>query len=406
MTKNHIALFLLLLTSSALFAQINFEKGYFISNNGQKTDCYIKNVDWINNPVEFEYRMTPEGDMRIGKLNAIKEFTIPSICKYEKHTVNVDMSQRNVGKLNYDKKPEWQEKTILLNVLVEGDATLYRYKDADLSRFFFKKGNAKIQQLVFKNYLTEDGQLAENNEYRQQLYTSLVCESISRKRVSKLRHNRNALSQFFVDYNTCKNNDFTVYEQVNKGKFSIRANIGVSSQKTVLKTGSLFGFSTDSGVETEQKWTPRIGVDLEYLLPFNKNKWAVFIEPNYQSYKGAGSITSPTTGTVRTYGVEYSAIQVPLGVRHYMFLNDTSKLFLNAGILVDFPLSTELSGILSIKDDSFKTAAGALFGLGYSYDNTYFVEMRFGTGRELLEKTAQTTLKLSQFSFIVGYRFF
>jgi len=116
-------------------------------------------------------------------------------------------------------------------------------------------------------------------------------------------------------------------------------------------------------------------------------------------------LTSPTNGTVRSYEVEYSSIQVPLGVRHYMFLNDTSKLFINAGIIVDFPLSNTLGGVISIKNDSFRTSVGGVFGLGYSYDNTYFLEMRVTTPRELLEKTSQTTLKLNQASIIFGYRF-
>lgn len=405
MTKNYIALCILLVTTSGLFAQIKFEKGYFISTNNQKTDCYIKNVDWINNPVDFEYKLTLEGASKTGRISSIKEFSVPTIFKYQKHTVQVDMSENDLAKLSYDKNPEWEEKTVFLNVLVEGKATLYHYKDSDVSRFFFKKEAADISQLIFKSFITEDGDVAENNQFRQKLYTELQCKSISRNRVSKLRCIKNDLTPFFIDYNTCKNNDFEAYKQVTKGKLSIRAEIGVNSQKTVLKTGSLYGFSTESGLDSEQKWSPRIGVDVEYVLPFNKSKWAAFIAPYYQSYKGTGSLTSQTTGIVRSYEVEYSSIQVPLGVRHYMFLNDTSKLFLNAGIVFDFPLSNKLSGILAIKDDTFRTSFGGIVGLGYSYNNTYFLEMRLTSPRELLEKSSQTTLKLNQASIILGYRF-
>ena len=31
-------------------AQVIFEKGYFINREGQKTECFIKNLDWRNNP--------------------------------------------------------------------------------------------------------------------------------------------------------------------------------------------------------------------------------------------------------------------------------------------------------------------------------------------------------------------
>ena len=39
------------------FAQISFEKGYFINNANQKTNCLIKNQDWKDNPTEFEYKL-------------------------------------------------------------------------------------------------------------------------------------------------------------------------------------------------------------------------------------------------------------------------------------------------------------------------------------------------------------
>jgi len=235
MTKNCISLLLLLLTTSSLFAQINFEKGYFISSNGQKTDCYIKNVDWVSNPVDFEYKLTLEGDSKTGRISSVKEFSVPTIFKYQKHTVQVDMSDNELSKMSYDKNPEWKEKTVFLNVLVEGNATLYHYKDSDVSRFFFKKQYTDITQLIFKSFITKDGDIAENNQFRQKLYTELQCESISRNRVSKLRCIKNDLTSFFVHYNACKNNDFETYNQVTKGKLNIRAEIGMNSQKTNLK---------------------------------------------------------------------------------------------------------------------------------------------------------------------------
>ena len=36
-----------------LSAQISFEQGYFINNEGTKTICSIKNIDWRNNPLRW-----------------------------------------------------------------------------------------------------------------------------------------------------------------------------------------------------------------------------------------------------------------------------------------------------------------------------------------------------------------
>ncbi|WP_053002194.1 outer membrane beta-barrel protein [Kordia jejudonensis] len=406
MNKNFLTLLLLLLSASGLFAQIKFEKGYFISNNGQKTDCYIKNVDWLNNPTDFTYKLTEDGEIQTGKLVAVKEFVIPSVCKYEKHTVLIDFSNTDLSKLNYDKNPEWKEQTVFLNVLVEGKASLYRYKNGELSKLFYKIDDGQIKQLIKKSYLSKDGKLAENNEYRQQLYTDLACESISRNSISRLRYNKNDITKLFVAYNTCMNDDFTAFKQTTNGKIGIRANIGANYQKTVLETGNSFFGSSASSVDSEQKFSPRIGVDVEYVFGFNKSKWAVFIEPSYQSYKGSGTFVRVNIGSRSDYEIEYSAIQLPIGIRHYMFLDNTSKLFLNFGAIVDVTLNTKSDGLLSLQNDNFKTSAGAVFGIGYSYENTYSIELRYTTPRELLEKTTGTSLKLHQVGLLVGYRFF
>lgn len=406
MTKNCIALLLLVLTTSGLFAQIKFEKGYFISTNGQKTDCYIKNVDWLNNPVDFTYKLNLDGDAKIGKITTVKEFVIPSICKYQKHTVQIDISTSDLSKLNYDKNPIWDEQTVFLNVLVEGKASLYRYKNGDLSKLFYKKDDGQIKQLIKKSYLSEDGELAENNEYRQQLYTALACESISRNSISRLRYNKNDITKFFIEYNTCKNDDFTKYGQNDKGKIHLRAEIGIMSQKTTLENGETISGLGSNTSETGQNWSPRIGIDFEYVLPFNKNKWAVFIAPYYQSFKGEGEFKAAPLRLVPdlTYEVEYAAIQLPVGVRHYIFLNNDSRIFLNAGIIMDVPLKQNFEANAASLNEDFKTSAGGIFGIGFNY-NKYYAEARITTARDLIEKSANFSLDLSQFSFILGYRF-
>ncbi|WP_430412593.1 hypothetical protein [Kordia sp.] len=406
MKKNYLILLLFFVSTTGLFAQINFEKGYFISNNGQKTDCYIKNVDWINNPVSFDYKITLDDAVKTAKLVSVKEFVIPSVFKYEKHTVQIDMSESDYAKLTYDRKPIWEEKTVFLNVLVEGKASLYRYKNSGISRFFYKNENTNIKQLVKKDYLSENGGLAVNNEYRQQLYTELACESISRKRVSRLGYKKSDLTKFFIAYNTCKNNDFTKYEQISKGKIHLRAEIGGMNQKITLENEETISGLASNTSETGQNWSPRIGIDFEYVLPFNKNKWAVFIAPYYQSYKGEGEFKAAPLRLVPdlTYKVEYAAIQLPFGIRHYIFLNNDSRIFLNAGVIIDLPLKQNFDANAASLNEDFRTSAGGIFGIGFNY-NKYYAEARITTSRELIEKSAIFSLDLSQFSFVLGYQF-
>jgi hypothetical protein len=44
-------------------------------------------------------------------------------------------------------------------------------------------------------------------------------------------------------------------------------------------------YSGSGNAKFDNKISFRIGLEAEFILPFNKNKWAVFAEPTYQYYK-------------------------------------------------------------------------------------------------------------------------
>jgi len=69
-----IVLFVFL--STTLIAQIHYEKGYFESNDGNKTQCLIKNEDWYKTPNEFKYKLLTDNDIQVKKIDDIKEFAI------------------------------------------------------------------------------------------------------------------------------------------------------------------------------------------------------------------------------------------------------------------------------------------------------------------------------------------
>jgi hypothetical protein len=48
---------LLLFFSSIAIAQTKFEKGYLISNSGDRVECFIKKEGWKNNTTEIRYKL-------------------------------------------------------------------------------------------------------------------------------------------------------------------------------------------------------------------------------------------------------------------------------------------------------------------------------------------------------------
>ncbi len=90
-------------------------------------------------------------------------------------------------------------------------------------------------------------------------------------------------------------------------------------------------------VEMESKLSPRIGLELEYRLPFGNNKYGLVIEPNYYRYQSAGTY-SPVY-RIEMAATDHAVLQLPLGLRYYSFMGSTTKIFATLSGGYNFVLS-------------------------------------------------------------------
>ena len=151
--KKKLLLALTVIFAINSYSQISFESGYFINNSNQKTECFIKNIDWANNPTEFEYKLTEKSEKKKATIKTVKEFSIYDTSKYVRATINIDISRNSNDELSTTKKAIFKEEELFLKVLIEGKASLYLYKYSNLTKFFFSKDGSKTEQLIFKKYL-------------------------------------------------------------------------------------------------------------------------------------------------------------------------------------------------------------------------------------------------------------
>ncbi|MFT7083077.1 MAG: hypothetical protein ACJAT0_001554, partial [Nonlabens sp.] len=91
-------------------SQISFIKGYYIDNANQKTEGLIRNVDWKNNPLEFEYKKTKESEKESMNNESVKEFGINNVSKYIRASVQIDRSSNKFNLLSYDKSPLFKKE--------------------------------------------------------------------------------------------------------------------------------------------------------------------------------------------------------------------------------------------------------------------------------------------------------
>ncbi len=151
---NSFVVFFLYINCNIVWAQIGFEKGYFIDNDGQKTDCFIKNIAWNFNPSGINYKLTENADvLQTAEIGQIKNLAIYDKSKYVRADVDIDRSSDSFTNLNWEPKPIFEQERLFLKVLVESPtAILYGYESTGLERFFYSTATKTIKQLVYKKY--------------------------------------------------------------------------------------------------------------------------------------------------------------------------------------------------------------------------------------------------------------
>ena len=393
-----LLLFIITINHSS-FSQINFEHGYFIDNNGKRTDCLIKNVGWLNNPTKFQYKPSENAEVQVTTINNVREFSVSSI-KFKRFVTKIDRSSNQMSKLGYTKDPEFNEEVLWLKVLVEGDANLLSYELGNVKRYFYYADSTEIIPLIYKIYLNQYKEVRTNNSFKQLLWLSLNCHSMNRSDAENTDYNSKDLVRYFKKYNACINPDFKVTSENSSADFfnlNIRPGL-MFSKFSFQNTTSPDFLSAKFGTKTSYS----LGIEIEFILPFNKNKWAIIIEPTYQVYSTNAQLNT-TTSSQRFVNLDYESIEFPFGLRHYFFVGNSSKIFVNASYLFDKPLNSKITGFPNL---FLNPSQNLNFGLGYNYRNKYSVEFNYSLSRDPLIHWTQWAADYSSFSVIFGYNIF
>jgi hypothetical protein len=397
-----------------MIAQVSFEAGHIIDNSGTKVECFIKDLEWSNNPTEFQYKLTEDSrDIITGTLNSIKIFTIGDHTKYKKVTVGVDKSSNKTADMSNRSEPDFITETVFLKYLAEGSANLFKYQDNQILRFFYSINDQNIEQLVYKKFLLNSNSVSLNVSFKKQLYENLTCETMTINDSRNLDYDEDELIAFFQKYNLCSNTESKVYEgSMNKGKFNFSAKVGYFNSNLDIDYGS--GTSSveidRQSAELGSKSSFRIAAELEYLLPSKNNKWAVFLETGYQSYES--SVTIETDSNIeenrfQDISIDYQYIDFNIGVRHYLFLSDNSKLFINTGFVIVADLSDKIDyeDNPGIVDLDINSSVNLFAGIGYDYNNKFTIEARFNFVRDITTGYSIVKSNYNSIGVVFGYKF-
>lgn len=382
-----------LLLSFNTFAQITFQKGYVITKEGIRKECFIKNADWLNNPSSIEYRISEEGEVLAGTPETIAEFRVDGFNKYVQADVNIDVSPiRTEEKMD----PAWQERSVFLKVLADGPVMLYSYTSREIERrMFFKTEDSPIRQLVYKEYPTGPRQLYKNQKYLGQLRADAWCESFEESELKYLKYAEKPLAQYVQRVNECRGvvqekDPSTSFTKNQRRKINLSITPGISQASAEFRDHRLPYLNADFPSKT----SARLGIEAEFIFGFGGNKWSCFIEPTYESYEAKATRNTVT----------YSAIELHIGVRHYFYLNNEVSIHVNAGVVPAniYTINNEYNVPYPMPNPHIGWSITG--GVGVNYKR-FKSEVRYYGERDLLINQPHYGLDVPRVSFVVGYRF-
>ncbi len=414
MKKTLLVLFLTF--SFGIYAQTEYKKGFYIDNFGNKIEGYIKYEDWKYTPSTFNYKESPNSAIKTISIENAKVFAFDNFKQYERYTVKIDTSATQLKNLDYERNPFFKEKTIYLEKLLDGSAKLYLYNSTSTKNKYFYSTSSDIpEQLVFKEYMVSKNgntpKMAVNEYYKQQILNNLDCESITKNKVSGLDYKERNLRKIFKDYNLCENNNYRAYydedTEIKKDAFALSIRPGVTY--STIDFTFLQSIGVDRSASLDYELGYRIGVELEYTLPFNNNKWSLILEPLYTHYKSQTFVKNTLDSDYFTnnenVNVEYNSFGAQVGIRYYFFLNEESSIFINARYYQQFFVPSSSFAFERSKDYTFYESTNSIsLGAGYNFNRKFSVELNYVPARALISNFNYTA-KLREVSLTLGYNF-
>jgi hypothetical protein len=408
MEKNkiiHVLLGVFFLNCS-VFSQLRFEQGYYLDKNNERVDGLIKKLDWKNNPSNFLFKESEEGESKVMTINDVNEFSVGHYLKYITAVVEIDKSVININNVRNNEKLNFSEEVIFLKVLSEGEANLYSYEASNLIKYFFNVKSLGIQQLIYNKYVSENNNIVENNGFRQQLYVNLKCDEVKMAQIEGVEYKKNSLINFFEKYNKCKDpnhaRSIKIEKRSFKEMFSFSAKVGVSNSKFSVDKTPFEVLDIDFDNETSL----RVGLEMEFVLPYNKNKWGLILDPYYQKYRTQKNTIYTNLLSKRTeVYVDYQVLSIPFGIRYYSFLNNHSKLFFNFLFTVNVDLQKELTSDNDLQLFEIQSGSNLSAGIGYVYNDKFSIEFRNDFSRNMTDYYRWKT-SFKSMSLTFGYRIF
>ena len=397
--NNKITYFLFaLLLSTYAQGQTKFESGYFVDKQNKKTNCLIKNNKWLDSPKSITYKLSELGEEFQLDASMINGFALNSGPIYITLTDEFPYYVQKVAQGNPNPEITVKKRTVFLKQIVQGKAALFEHRTGNEFIYAYNlEENGTLKVLLYNEYIGIDGKIRTNNVFRNQLFKNVNCGK--NQNIQKLTYTKKSLTAYFDSYNNCLSTDNnseaqSVLEKP-KSKLSVILWAGVQRYDFAIALRSVI-------LDYSKTITPKLGLELENIFPFNNNKWSVLLSAAYTAH--TSEARNSNSLLISTF--ELNRIEALLAARHYMFLNDKSSFFLEAGSAFDFDYNKNITnaGFASAEEAS-NVSFAFVAGVGYAYNQKIYSRLNFYSEQNLLTFISSETNRLSRIALSVGCKF-
>ncbi len=386
----NITLLIVFFFAGKLFAQQ--QEGYYITNDGQRTDGLFKTGDFYNQSA-LEFKTADQADFSKLDTGNVIEYGISDEFMFKKFDID--------------------GQALFLNTIIKGDATLYSHVSTEGITYYYTTGNStvpeKLQHIKTRSSARRN---PENNIFWQQLQNNVNCQAMVADDFNRLQYTEGDLRDVFTKHNLCKGASQTFYQN--------------STAKITRFHIALFAglYNTDFNIDNlnpafaEDK-TLSFGLGVEVAYRFMGDNFEVFAKAEFENFSASIKKDFPQGGgdiLTRYYDINTTVANVFIGPRYNLKLNKNNWIFVDAAFGLSVPFGDlreyevlkqggNYTNIPGEKND-LDTAVCGNFGLGYLYKNKYGIVFRYETNREFFNSTnTGYTAQINRFGFNLKYIF-
>lgn len=376
------------------YAQITYDKGYFIDTKSSKIECLIKNVNWSSNPTKIQYKLTENSEAVTKNIDSIAEFGVYNYSRYVRTNVNIDKSSSGLSTIENHKTPKWTTTTLFLKEIVQGKAQLWKYAESDRTWFFYSIDGSAPQQLVYNEYINENN-LVANESYKQQLTTFISNEKTKNININNIKYNENSLAKYFKSFNSLteqpsKNNS----ENIKRRIWDLEVFGALNSNTLTISYKDGIGENVQENFGRHTNWST--GLEFEYFLPFNRNQYSLLLTPTYERVYFSTQVGEKTKTFLN------NIIDFTISGRYTKYFGGNFTSYFDIGI--NPPIAISINGNYNFSqylDIAPKPDINFLLGIGASYKNIG-IQFKYFTNREMLSHP-EFGSKFSKLSLTLSY---